>query len=128
MKPIKFNYLCLSMLLLITEILIAIFAKDEFIRPILGDYLAALFVFYLLASFLKISETKTALLALSICYFIEGLQFLNILEQMNLEKYTVLKIVLGTSFSWMDMLAYTLGIITVLLIHNRKKVISLSTL
>ncbi len=124
MKQIKFNYLCISILLLITEILIAIFAKDEFIRPILGDYLAALFVFYILATFLKISETKTALLALSICYFIEGLQFMHILEVFDLEKYSILKIIVGTSFSWTDMLAYTLGIITVLLIHNRKKVIS----
>lgn len=124
MKQIKYNYLCISMLLLITEILIAIFAKDEFIRPIFGDYLAALFVFYALATFMKISENKTALISLFICYFIEGLQFLNVLELLNLEKYTVLKIVLGTSFSWMDMLAYTLGIATVVILHNRKTIAS----
>lgn len=120
MIQIKFNYLYISILLLITEILIAIFAKDEFIRPILGDSLAALFVFYVLATFVKISETKTAILALSICYFIEGLQFIHILEVFDLEKYTILKIIVGTAFSWIDMLAYTVGIITVLLIHNRK--------
>lgn len=124
MNQIKFNYLCISILLLITEILIAIFAKDEFIRPVLGDYLAALFVFYVLATFLKISEIKTALISLFICYFIEGLQFMHILEVFDLEKYSILKIIVGTSFSWTDMLAYTLGIITVLLIHNRKTITS----
>jgi hypothetical protein len=124
MIQIKFNYLYISILLLITEILIAIFAKDEFIRPILGDSLAALFVFYVLATFVKISETKTAILALSICYFIEGLQFIHILEVFDLEKYTILKIIVGTAFSWIDMLAYTVGIITVLLIHNRKTITS----
>jgi Protein of unknown function (DUF2809) len=121
MKNIKSSYLVISLILLIVEITIAVYAKDGFIRPILGDYLAAILVFYLLAAFLTTSKNKIALLALSISYLIEGLQYLNILKLLNLEQHKLLRIVFGTSFSWMDVLAYTLGIATVLLIHNYKK-------
>jgi Protein of unknown function (DUF2809) len=121
MKNIKLSYLIIGLVILIVEITIAVYAKDGFIRPILGDYLAAILVFYLLATILKTSENKIALLALSISYLIEGLQYLNILKLLNLEQHKLLRIVFGTSFSWMDMLAYTLGITTVLLIHNYKK-------
>lgn len=122
MKNIKLPYLFISIIILIVEILIAIFAKDQFIRPIFGDYLAVLFLFYLFASFLKFSKNSIALITLLISYIIEGLQYIHILEILNLEQYPLLKIIVGTSFSWNDMLAYTLGTLTVLLIHNFNKI------
>ncbi|HLP64574.1 DUF2809 domain-containing protein [Flavobacterium sp.] len=122
MKKIKLSYLLVSIALFITEIMIAIYAKDDFIRPLLGDYLAVILLYYLLATFFAVSKTKIALLALAISYVIEGLQYLNILKLLRLEDYSILRIVLGTSFSWTDMLAYTLGIVTVLFIHNFKKI------
>lgn len=120
MKKTKIPYLITSILLLIVEITIALYANDQFIRPILGDYLAVILLFYILATFLRISLNKIALISLLTSYIIEGLQFIHILELLDLEKYTFLRIVLGTSFSWMDMLAYTLGALTVALIHNYK--------
>jgi hypothetical protein len=111
MKSINKTYLVISILLLIVEIIIALFVNDQFIRPIFGDYLA----------FSKISENKIALITLLISYTIEILQYIHILELLHLNKIKILNIVLGNSFSWTDMLAYTLGILTVLLIHNFKK-------
>jgi Protein of unknown function (DUF2809) len=122
MKNIKTNYLFISIAILIVEIVIALFVNDEFIRPIFGDYLAVILLFYLFATFLKISKTKIAVITLLISYIIEGLQYIHILELLNLERYTLLKIVFGTSFSWMDMIAYTFGTLTVLLIHNYTKI------
>lgn len=122
MKNRNTNYLLGSMLLLLIEILIALFAHDDFIRPILGDYIATLLVFCLLASFMKLSITKIAVLALVISYTIEGLQYLSILKLLRLDKFKMLNIVVGNSFSWIDMLAYTMAIVTVLSIHNYKKI------
>ncbi|WP_395067281.1 DUF2809 domain-containing protein [Flavobacterium sp.] len=122
MKNIKKYYLLTTIVILISEILIAIYAKDQFIRPVLGDYLAVILLFYLFATFLEISINKIAILTLFISYTIEGLQYIHILKLLHLENIKILNIVLGTSFSWTDMLAYTLGTITVLLIHNFKKI------
>jgi hypothetical protein len=122
MKNIKLPYLLISIIILIVEIIIAVFAKDQFIRPIFGDYLAVLFLFYFFAAFVKFSKNTIALITLLISYTIEGLQYIHILEVMSLEQYPLLKIIFGTSFSWTDMLAYTLGTLTILLIHNFNKI------
>lgn len=121
MKNINKTYLAISILLLVVEIAIALFINDQFIRPIFGDYLASILLFYMIATFSKLSENKIAFITLLISYTIEILQYIHILELLHLDKIKILKIVLGNSFSWTDMLAYTLGILTVLLIHNFKK-------
>jgi hypothetical protein len=123
MKNIKLKYLIVSCVILIIEITIALFVNDQFIRPIFGDYLVSILVFYLLATFLKTDLNKIAILSLLISYTIEFLQYLRILELLHLDKIKILNILLGNSFSWTDMLAYTLGIMTVVLIHNYKKII-----
>ncbi|MEC4004810.1 DUF2809 domain-containing protein [Flavobacterium sp. SUN052] len=121
MKSIKTKYLIISCCILFIEITIAVFVNDQFIRPIFGDYLASILVFYLLATFLKNDLNKIAIISLLISYTIEFSQYFHILELFHLDKIKILKIILGNSFSWTDMLAYTLGIITVVLIHNYKK-------
>jgi len=121
MKIIKIKYLIIACAILIIEIIIALFVNDQFIRPIFGDYLASILVFYLLATFLKTDLNKIAILSLLISYTIEFLQYIHILELLHLDKIKILNIILGNSFSWTDMLAYLLGIMTVVLIHNYKK-------
>jgi hypothetical protein len=122
MKNIKIKYLIICCSILIIEITIALFINDQFIRPIFGDYLASILVFYVLATFLKTELNKIAILSLLISYIIEFLQYIHILELLHLDKIKILNILLGNSFSWTDMLAYTLGIMTVVLIHNYKKI------
>ncbi|WP_298392596.1 DUF2809 domain-containing protein [Flavobacterium sp.] len=119
----KTKYLIISCSILIVEIIIALFVNDQFIRPIFGDYLASILVFYLLATFLKTDLNKIAILSLLISYAIEFLQYIHILELLDLHKIKILNVLLGNSFSWTDMLAYTLGIMTVVLIHNYKKLL-----
>lgn len=122
MKNTNKTYILTSLLLSTVEIIIAIFVKDKFIRPIFGDYLASILVFYLLATFIKLSLNKIAVISLLISYTIEGLQYIHILELIHLNKIKILNLLVGNSFSWMDMLAYTLGITTVILIHNFKRI------
>lgn len=121
MKKINKKYLLFSVSLLLIEICIALFVNDQFIRPIFGDYLATILLFCTMASFLNYSKNKLIIAALLISYLIEGLQYLNVLKMMHLENKTILKIIIGHSFSWIDILAYTMGAITVLLLLNYKK-------
>ena len=122
MENIKTKYLIISCIILVIEIIKALFVNDQFIRPIFGDYLASILVFYLLATFLKTDLNKIAILSLLISYIIEFLQYIHILELLHLDKIKILNILLGNSFSWTDILAYTIGILTVVLIHNYKKI------
>jgi len=64
------------------------------------------------------SVYNSALLSLLIAYFIEVLQYFKFIEIMGLIKYKVLAILIGNSFSWLDILAYTFGFIFILLAEN----------
>lgn len=116
-------YLSLTLALLATEILIALYVHDGFIRPFFGDFLAIIFVYSTLMSFGRRSVFRMALASLAISYGIELLQLFHFVEITGLDRYRFLKILIGTSFSWFDVLAYTVGFGCILfaekLISNR---------
>ncbi|WP_348797704.1 DUF2809 domain-containing protein [Flavobacterium adhaerens] len=113
---IKFNlnYFAITVLLFFTEIFIAMFVHDTFIRPYFGDFLVVLLIYCFLKSFLELTVTQTAILVLLFSFGIEFLQYLNIIKKLNLENSEIASIILGSSFSWIDILAYTLGIIFII--------------
>nr|WP_294776740.1 DUF2809 domain-containing protein [uncultured Flavobacterium sp.] len=122
---LRFNrtYLLLTVLLFVTEVCIALYVHDNFIRPYLGDVLVVILIYCFVKSFLKISVTKAAIGVLLFAFTIETLQYLAIVEKLGLEKNKIARVVIGTSFSWEDILAYIAGIIVVILaekIFNRE--------
>lgn len=116
---IKLDYFMLSLVLLLIEVFIALYVKDRIIRPFVGDFLAVIFLYYLLASFLAISPLKISLIVLSISYLIEWLQYIHFIELIGWEDRKLLKIILGSSFDWGDILAYTLGVVMVFYIQTK---------
>lgn len=118
-KILKFNsfYFLLFLTLFLIEIYIAKY-NTGFIRHTIGDYLVVILLYTFIKSFLKLSVEKTALFVLLIAYLIEFLQ-LSHLQHIYPEKYEkTLKLILGTSFSIGDLLAYTLGIITIIILEK----------
>jgi len=113
------TYLTITILLFIIEVLIAVFLKSGFIRHTFGDYLATILLYCLIKSFIKIASCKLAILVLVIAFTIEFLQLTTILETLHLQNNHLAKLVLGTTFHVSDLVAYTLGIITVLIIETR---------
>ena len=109
------NYFGFTILIFCIELMIALFVKDRFIRPYLGDVLVVILLYCFLKSFLKISVAVAALSVLLFAFSIEFLQFLDIVEKLHLEKSKVARTVIGTSFSWIDLLTYVLGIAIVII-------------
>lgn len=108
MKP-STHYTLLALALLVTEILIAIFVKDAFIRPFFGDFLAVLLVYTALMIFGYQRPLLMAIFSLLIAYTIEILQYLRFVEVAGLSRYRFFVVLIGTCFSWLDILAYTAG-------------------
>jgi hypothetical protein len=104
------------MLLFFVEVSIALWVDDAIIRPFFGDFLAVIALFFLLKSFLNCSDLKLAFASLGFAYFLEFLQYCNFLALTGLKKYKIIAIVLGSSFDWRDILAYTLGVFALFLI------------
>lgn len=106
------------MLLFIIEVLIALFVKDDFIRPYFGDFIVVILIYCTVKAFFSIKVIKTAIGVLIFAYFIELLQFLDFIKIVGLEDIQIAKVILGTSFSWTDILHYSLGILFVLVIEK----------
>lgn len=123
------NYFGSAVLIFTIETLIAIYVHDNFVRPYLGDVLVVILIYCFLKSFFKLPVLITALVVLAFSFVIEFLQFLNIVEKLGLEKSTMARTVIGTSFAWIDLLTYIAGIAIVLIAEKYwlKKEIKLRT-
>lgn len=113
------NYFGLALLLLGVEILIAKFVHDTIIRPYIGDLLVVVLIYCLVKSFVEASVYRVALGVLIFSFLVEMLQYFKIVNLLGLQDNRLAKIIIGTSFSWVDMLAYTLGILLVVLVEKR---------
>ncbi len=118
---IKFHkkYFILSIVIFTLEIFIE--KTTGFIRYTLGDFFAVILVYTLIKSFLNISVLKASLLALAVAFGIEFLQ-LSSLQNYYPEKYKkTVSLILGTSFSIGDLIAYTIGIVCTFFVEYRVK-------
>jgi hypothetical protein len=112
------NYFAFTILLFLIEVFIALFVNDTFIRPYLGDVLVVILIYCFLKSFVKLPVLTATLFVLIFSFTIEFLQFLNIVEKLNLEKSKIARTVIGTSFSWIDLATYILGIAIVIVVEK----------
>ena len=115
----------MAVLLFLTEIVIALFVHDTIIRPYGGDFLVVILLYCLVRAVTNVGVWKGAIGVLLFAYVIEAAQYLQLISMIGLEKYKLAGIVLGTSFEWGDMLAYTLGVVVVLLVENRKRIFAI---
>lgn len=115
------NYFLLFLLLLIIEILIALFVHDSFVRPYVGDLLVVILIYCFIKSFFPTQVMKTAIAVLLFACTIETLQYFNLVQKLGLQHSKLARIIIGSAFEWKDMLAYVAGIGLVLLIERMKK-------
>lgn len=118
MFTFKLKSFVIFLLLFLVEVGIALWVDDAIIRPFFGDFLAVIALFFLLKTFLNFSDLNLAFVAVGIAYFLEFLQYCHFLKAVNLEKYKIIAIVLGSAFDWRDIFAYTLGIFVVFLFNK----------
>ena len=107
-------------MLFVIEILIAKYATG-FLRHTIGDVLAVIFLYCLIKSFIKISVNKASILVLVIAFIIEFLQLSDLQNMYPKEAENYLRIILGTSFSIGDLVAYTLGVVIIIITERKFK-------
>ncbi len=112
------NYFILTILLFLTEITIAMYVHDEFIRPYFGDFLVVILLYCFVKSFIKFSVLVATNIVLIFSFGIEIAQYFNMVEKLGLQYSKIARVVLGNSFAWMDLLAYVLGILTIISIET----------
>lgn len=105
--------------LFITEVLIAKYITQTFIRYWFGDFLIVILIYYFLKSFINTKPINLAIATLVFSYVIEFIQLTNLLDVLGLRHNRIANLILGNTFSISDLVAYTLGVITVYFIDKR---------
>jgi Protein of unknown function (DUF2809) len=114
MSTFSRKYFLFATVLFVIEVLIAMFVHDNFVRPYVGDYLVVILLYSAVRTFLSASPLKVSIGVLLFAYAIEILQYFRIVDKLGLSGNVIARTVIGYGFEWWDILAYTFGIITVL--------------
>ena len=113
------QYFILAILLFVTEVLIAAYVHDGVVRPYIGDLLVVMLIYCFVRSFLNSPVLHTAIAVLLFAYLIEILQYFHLVRLLGLQHYRLAWIVLGSSFEWIDLIVYTVGIAIVLVLEKK---------
>ena len=109
MKSKRSIYLLAFCGLLATEIVIALFVNDAFVRPYVGDMLVTLLLCCLCR---VIVPNNVRLLPVYVFIFAAGVeigQYFDLVALLDLENNRILSIALGRTFSWLDIGCYAGG-------------------
>ncbi|MGG7665345.1 DUF2809 domain-containing protein [Dyadobacter sp. BHUBP1] len=109
----RLYYLIAALVVFLLEVWIALYVHDDFIRPWGGDVLVVVLLYCLVSGVTRLNVLSAALAVLVFACFIETLQYLQIVRILGLEGNAFARTIIGTTFSWSDIVAYTLGIVLV---------------
>lgn len=99
------------------EVVIALFVRDAFIRPYIGDVLAVALVYAVLRAATPLSLRSALGITLAIAVMIEVAQAAKLLGALGLGENELARIIFGGSFDWLDLLAYAVGGIVIVLVE-----------
>ena len=114
------GYFGLTAGLFLIEVLIALFVRDNFIRPYFGDFLVVILMYCFIRTFANPDVKLSVIAVLLFSYLIEVLQYLNFVEIIGLGNSELARTFIGTSFAWMDLVAYTAGCVAILWFERMK--------
>ncbi len=126
-ERLRFNkiYFVLTLLLFATEVFIGACLHDAVIRPFGGDFLVVILMYCFVKTFVNITVKKAVTGVLITAYLVEVSQYFKLVAVLGLKHSPLANILLGNSFSWVDMLMYTLGMMLVAalekLAHKKQK-------
>lgn len=118
----KFNlkYFLIAIGIFLIEVLIATKLKDWFfVRAYLGDVFVVMLMYYFIKAFLDFEPVKLIIGIFIFSCLIEFLQYFHFAEVLGFKDKRLMMIVLGNSFSWLDILCYFAGCVVLLLIEYR---------
>ena len=118
----KFNlkYFLIAVAIFLVEILIATKLKDIFfIRAYLGDVLVVMLMYYFIKAFFDLEARKLIVGIFIFSCLIEFLQYFHFGELLGFKDNRIVMIVLGNSFSWIDILCYLAGCVVLYLIKTK---------
>lgn len=110
-KHHRYIYLITFAAILILEILIGLFVDDRFIRPYGGDILVVILLGCLYRSIRPCGSLWLSADIFILALGVEIAQYFSFVDLIGLGRIPFFRILMGTSFSWGDILCYGVGCI-----------------
>ena len=120
---INLKYISVFLLLLITEIIIALFVRDSIIRPYIGDFLVVILMYTFIRGFIQKSIKFLPVYLFLFASTVELVQYYNIVGMLGLQDNKVISTVIGTSFDIKDILCYLIAIVVLIIWEKVEKLV-----
>lgn len=98
--------------------IVVFFSETRFIRGTLGDVLVVVLIYNAARSVSKLRPGTCALLTLGFAFAVEISQLFNLIELLGLGSSRVARLILGTTFDYWDLVAYSAGCALALLVDR----------
>jgi len=118
----KFNlkYFLIAIAIFILEVLIATKLKDIFfVRAYLGDVFVVMLMYYFIKAFFDFNPAKLIIGIFIFSCMIEFAQYFHFGELMGFKNNRMMMIILGNSFSWIDIVCYFAGCVVLFFIESK---------
>ena len=109
MKKARIVYGIAAAVLLLTEIGIALFVHDRFVRPYVGDVLVTILLCCLCRTAVPEKPSALPLYVFLFAVVVEVLQYFQLVKWLGLEQNVLICTIVGTSFSFIDLVCYGVG-------------------
>ena len=109
MKKTRIIYLVLFTVLMLTEIFIALFVKDNFIRPYVGDILVTVLICNFVRIFIPQGIKLLPVYVFIFATAVEIAQYFDIVKILGFENNKFLSTLIGRTFSPHDIFCYAIG-------------------
>jgi hypothetical protein len=110
----KPTYFLLAVTLFIIEAAIAAYMDDAFVRPYFGDLLVVILIYCAIKTFVDSPPIKTAIAVFIFACFIEVSQYFHLVQLLGWGRSPTATTVMGTFFSFVDILMYALGTLVII--------------
>ena len=91
------------------ECAIALWVRDRFIRPYLGDVIVAFAVYAFARVWVPERGRLLPLYVFLFCFLAEAAQYFHLADRLGLSANPFLRILLGATFDWADVACYFIG-------------------
>lgn len=108
-NKLRITYILIFILLFATEVLIALFVHDNFVRPFIGDVLVVMLVCAFLRIIVPEKIKFMPVFATLFAVIIEILQYFDFVKLLGLENNPVISTALGRTFDIRDIICYIIG-------------------
>ena len=104
----RLPYIVATVILLLTEIFIGAFVRDDIIRPYIGDVLVTALLCVLVRSVYIKPIPKLWLWVFAFSIFVEVTQYFHLANLLGIQN-RLIRIIMGGSFSFIDIVCYFVG-------------------